>query len=317
MNNDSAYSIRATLVVLVFNQEQWVADAVRACFEQQCEPIEILLSDDFSTDGSYEILQKLATQYQGPHKVRVRRNSCNVGIGEHYNQVIAESCGELIITAAGDDVSLPGRVASLLAAWDATERKVDLIASHVIDMTTDGQDDGVISVGNLAEYKTPEHWVQKRPYVIGASHAFTKRMHEFFGPFDSALAYEDQVMAFRSACMGGGFTINGPLIRYRRGGVSGRKYADSAGYRQWLTQKFRRQQVLFRQIRLDMDTIRRPDLWPGKVERYFDRAEWTLRLLTQKTLWQSLQCMFAPGRVGFFWRFRYVAKAVLLIRSSS
>jgi glycosyltransferase involved in cell wall biosynthesis len=314
MNNNSAYPIRVTLVVLVYNQEQWLTDAVCACFEQQCEPIEILLSDDCSTDGSYALLLNLAQQYQGPHKVRVRQNFCNVGIGEHYNQVIAESRGQLIITAAGDDISLPGRVASLLGAWDASGQKADLIASHVIDMTSDGENVGTIVVGDLAPFNSPEIWVQHRPYVIGASHAFTKRMHEFFGPFDPDLAYEDQVMAFRSACLGGGLTVDAPLLRYRRGGVSSRKYESPEEYRTWLTRKFQRQQVLFRQIRKDMDTINRSDLWRGKVALYFDRAEWTLKLLAQKNLWACLKSTFSSGRIGIFWRLRYGLRSICLLR---
>ncbi len=314
MNDDSAYPIRATLVVLVYNQEQWLTDAVSACFEQQCEPIEILLSDDCSTDGSYALLLNLAQHYQGPHKVRVRQNYCNMGIGEHYNQVIAESRGQLIITAAGDDIPLPGRVASLLGAWDASGQKADLIASHVIDMTPDGETVGTILVEDLAPFKSPEIWVKHRPYVIGASHAFTKRMHEFFGPFDRALAYEDQVMAFRSACMGGGLTVDAPLVRYRRGGVSSRQYESAQEYRAWLIRKFQRQQVLFRQIRKDMETIDRPDLWRGKVALYFDRAEWTLKLLAQKNLLACLKCTFSSGRTGIFWRLRYGLRAIWLLK---
>ena len=108
------------MLLLTYNQRPWVDDAVAACFAQECEPLDIVLSDDASTDGSFERLQQLAENYCGPHKVRVRQNPRNLGIGQHYSQAVADCLGQLIVTAAGDDISLPHRVQTLLAAWDAT-----------------------------------------------------------------------------------------------------------------------------------------------------------------------------------------------------
>jgi glycosyltransferase involved in cell wall biosynthesis len=140
---------RITLVLLCYNQRHCIQHAVQSCFAQVGEPIEILLSDDASTDGGFELMQSMAALYRGPHTVRLRRNERNLGIGEHYNRAIADSTGQLLVTAAGDDISLPQRVQALAAAWDASAQTADLVASHAIDMTQDGQDVGLIRVAPI------------------------------------------------------------------------------------------------------------------------------------------------------------------------
>lgn len=207
-------SPRITLVLFAYNQSALVEKAVRSCLGQECELLEIVLSDDASTDGTFAVLQDLAASYSGPHRVRVRRNTVNLGVGAHYNAAVADSSGQLIVTAAGDDISLPHRVRTLVSAWDASGQRADLLASHLIDMDSQGNDKGLLRVDNLVNWPSPDEWVRRRPSVVGASHAFTRRMFERFGPMGADLAYEDQVMSLRAACMGGGITIDEPLVRY-------------------------------------------------------------------------------------------------------
>ena len=111
---------RISLVLLACNQEATAGAAAESCLAQLGEPLEIVLSDDASNDRTFERLQAAAAAYRGPHRVRARRNPVNLGIGGHYNELIAQTSGELIVTAAGDDLSVPHRVQRLAQAWDAT-----------------------------------------------------------------------------------------------------------------------------------------------------------------------------------------------------
>lgn len=271
---------RISILLLSYNQEQVVEAAVRSCLAQEGEPLEIVLSDDASTDGTYAVLCQLASAYQGPHQVRVRRNPVNMGIGEHYNQAVADSAGQLLVTAAGDDISLPHRVRSLSAAWDASGQKADLLTSYLWDMDAAGADVGQIAVDDLSRWRSPEDWVRKRPFVVGASHAFTRRMHERFGPIRADLPYEDQAMALRACCMGGGLTVPEALVRYRRGGVSagGSRQRTVAENRQRLAVKHQRQLALYRQIQQDLMVAGRQDLWAGRLEQKLDRSALMLAL---------------------------------------
>jgi len=294
---------RISLLVLTYNQATVVETAVQSCLAQVGEPLEIVLSDDASTDGTYALLLLLAAAYHGPHQVRVRCNPQNLGIGAHYNAVINDSTGQLLVTAAGDDISLPHRVQTLVAAWDASGQKADLLASHLVDMSTDGLDMGTIHVDDLARWKRPEDWVRKRPYVVGASHAFTRRLHQRFGPIRADLPYEDQAMALRASCMGGGITVQEALVQYRRGGVSAgaAQRLTVASNRQRLSVKHLRQRALYLQVQQDLKTAGRLDLWVGKLQKRLFRSELFLALQASSNWPERFSNLVQYSGAGWFW----------------
>ena len=98
-----------TFALFAYNQEQYIREAVEGAFSQTYEPLEIILSDDCSSDRTFEIMQEMAAAYEGPHEVRVRRSQLNRGISSHFKEVIEQSSGHYIVLAAGDDISLPER----------------------------------------------------------------------------------------------------------------------------------------------------------------------------------------------------------------
>lgn len=182
----------ATILLLAYNQQNFVAQAAQSCLDQVGEPLEIILSDDGSTDDTFEILQKVARQYNGPHRVILRQNARNLGIADHYNTLIELATSQLLITAAGDDISYPERAQTLYKAWQDSGFKLDLIASYAQSVTHTGQATGkTIKVDQLADWKDAADWCAKRPYVVGATHAFTKRTWSEFGPISSDIPFED------------------------------------------------------------------------------------------------------------------------------
>lgn len=213
----------AAVLLLAYRQADFVAQAAHSVLAQACEPIEIILSDDASPDATGEILESIAAGYRGPHQVRVRRGQQNLGIAGHYNALIEMTRAPLLITAAGDDLSTPDRVAKLLAAWRARGERLDLIASHLQGMRQDGTPTQTVPVDDLAQWPDAAAWLARRPHVIGAAQAFTRRIMERFGPFDPRIAYEDQITTFRAIVSGGAMTIPEPLVHYRQGGVSTRQ----------------------------------------------------------------------------------------------
>ena len=210
---------RISMILLACNQQATARAAAESCLAQQCEPLEIVLSDDASSDSTYAQLQAAAQAYRGPHRVRARRNERNLGIGAHYNQLLLETQGELLVTAAGDDMSTPQRVAQLAAAWDATGARADLISSHYIDMAPDGTLGAHIVTDDLGQL-TLAGWCARRPFTVGATHAFTRRLMTHFGPFIDGVWHEDPIMALRAITTGGAVTVPQALVHYRRGGSS-------------------------------------------------------------------------------------------------
>ena len=310
----------ATILFLAYNQQDFVAQAARSCLEQQCEALEIIFSDDFSSDNTFAILQELVLNYQGPHQVTVRQNSRNLGIADHVNTLVKLARRELLITAAGDDISYPQRAQTLVDAWRASNCKLDLIASHAQSITNEGQNTGKqVKVDQLANWNSVSDWCRKRPYVIGATHAFTKRIWTKFGDIASDIPYEDQVITLRALSMGGGATLETPLLNYRQGGISAKELAQSPqAKRAQIYKRYSRQQAVFRQVHRDLETTGCAHLWTGKVERYLLRSDAALWLLeAQANDRMNLRRLIVEIRkCGFFWLLRQVAYTYFIGGSS-
>lgn len=307
---------QATILFLAYNQQDFVAEAAHSCLAQQGEPLEIIFSDDCSTDNTFAILQDVVRSYSGPHQVTVRQNAHNLGIADHYNTLVKLAQGELLITAAGDDISYPHRAQTLLDAWRDSDCKLDLIASYASSITYQGQDTGQqVKVDQLSNWQGAADWCRKRPYVIGATHAFTKRIWLKFGDIASDIPYEDQVVALRALSMGGGVTLETSLIAYRQGGVSAKKALQSPdAKREHIFKRYSRQQAVFRQIQRDLEKMGCTQLWTGKVRRYLLRSDAALWLLESQASGSfNLRRLFVEfRRCGFFWMTRQIAYTYLI-----
>ena len=288
-----------TIILFTYNQEAFVREAALSCLHQDYQgPLEIIFSDDCSADKTFDVLQQLASEYIGPYKVIARRNPKNLGIGAHYNAAIAVANGELIFTAAGDDISHSQRVSTMVDAWVSADKRPDLLTSDLRRMTSDGKLLDTIRVADLSKWVRPEQWIRKRPYVVGAAHAFTRKLHSNFGDFSPDVVYEDQVMAFRATLAGGGIKINKPLVMYRENGISQSRgnIFSADGYIKWTVSRFLRQYAQYHQIYNDLIRAGRPDLWGGRLRRRMHEAKLALDLRDCNTLW---------SRVVVAWHCRY------------
>ena len=110
-------SVPVTLTLIAYNQENYVREAIESALAQTFSPLEIILSDDCSPDQTFAIMQEMVESYRGPHRVHARREPVNVGTVQHLINVSRAAQGELVVIAAGDDLSYPDRVTALYEAW--------------------------------------------------------------------------------------------------------------------------------------------------------------------------------------------------------
>lgn len=203
-----------TFVLLAFNQEEFISDAVEGALSQTYSPLQIFFSDDCSTDRTFEIMEDLVSKYEGPHQVVITQNKTNLGVGEHINTVVRNSKGELIVAAAGDDVSLPHRTTATVNRWLDCDRKPCSIYSRNIVINSDG-----VQIGENGSCPKQGSLVQKllryMDGTLGCSHTWSRKVFESFGPLLPNTVCEDRVIPFRSELMGGIEFIEEPLVKYR------------------------------------------------------------------------------------------------------
>src|SRR5688500_2457824 len=99
-------------VFLTYNCASFVREAIRSVFGQDwAEPLEVIVSDDASTDGTYDILCSEVSAYRGPYAVALRQRQTNSGSkSAHLNDVLPSVTGDIIVSFDADDVSERSRI---------------------------------------------------------------------------------------------------------------------------------------------------------------------------------------------------------------
>lgn len=212
----------ASMLLIGYNQEAVIGEAIAGALAQTYEPLEIVISDDASSDGTFAAMQRAVEGYAGPHTIRLNRNPVNLGVGAHLSRLVELSHGEMLFVTAGDDVSLPARCERVMQAWQEHDRRPDLIAAAMTDVDAQGLAHGTIVPTDLADYHHAADWLARPPFVVGAAQAWTRRLFDRFGPLRPGVVGEDLILVLRAIGSGGAITLAEPLVRYRRGGVSRR-----------------------------------------------------------------------------------------------
>lgn len=108
MNRPDLPSI--SIILTGHNEEYCIGDAIRSVLRQDYEgPVEIILSDDGSSDHTFSIMREMAEQYRGPYRVVLNRNETALGRGLHIRQAVELASHEWILRQDGDDCSFPWR----------------------------------------------------------------------------------------------------------------------------------------------------------------------------------------------------------------
>lgn len=210
----------ATFAILTYNQERFIREAIEGALAQDYSPLEIIISDDCSSDKTLDVIYDTVRGYRGPHLVRVNSNYVNLGISRHVNLIFQMASCELIIAAAGDDISFPYRARYLLDAFK-NSKNAQLIHSSVMSIDDHGRECGIIAPPVTHSMSDLKSLATCLPLYIGATALWTKSLYRKCGPITYINAYEDQVLGYRAALSDSLIYIDIPLVKYRiNNGVS-------------------------------------------------------------------------------------------------
>ncbi|HJQ48942.1 MAG TPA: glycosyltransferase family A protein [Gaiellaceae bacterium] len=111
-----------SVMIGVYDGAAYIGEAIESVLSQGYEPLELIVVDDGSTDGSGEV----ARGFPG---VRVVRQE-NAGNGAARNRAVKEARGDLYAFLDADDHFTPGKLDLQKAALDA-DPLLDMVFGHV------------------------------------------------------------------------------------------------------------------------------------------------------------------------------------------
>jgi glycosyltransferase involved in cell wall biosynthesis len=88
-----------TVATITYNSSKYIRQAIESVLISSYEDFEFLISDDCSTDQTWDILQEYSDT-----RIKMWRNEINLGEYPNRNRVLREAQGRFIIYIDGDDI---------------------------------------------------------------------------------------------------------------------------------------------------------------------------------------------------------------------
>ena len=187
---DYNYNYRVSIIVPVYNVEDYLADCLDSLLNQTMpkEDMEIIVVNDGSTDSSYEICK----EYAKKHDCIKLYSKENEGLSATRNYAMKRATGKYMMYIDSDDMFTEETVKSVVDFFDTVYDQVDLVTYFEQPYTTEG---------NLTPHfryryylrKTGVYDLEKKPFIVQTRvNVCVKNLYEQNELFDTTPGFKQE-----------------------------------------------------------------------------------------------------------------------------
>ncbi|RYE14874.1 MAG: glycosyltransferase, partial [Rickettsiales bacterium] len=92
--------MKVSVCIPTYNQSQYLTQAIRSAYDQSLKPLEIIVSDDCSTDDTSEVLTSLSKEIPS---LKIILQPVNLGIAKNTDSCLRLAKGDFVIRLDSDD----------------------------------------------------------------------------------------------------------------------------------------------------------------------------------------------------------------------
>ncbi len=105
-----------SIIIPAYNAAKYIEETINSCLNQTYTNLEIIVQDDHSKDGTWELINKL---YSTNTKVKLFRNEENLGIGDNWSAAYDKVKGDYVIIFNADDLLNPDLITKFLEQFNS------------------------------------------------------------------------------------------------------------------------------------------------------------------------------------------------------
>ncbi len=141
-----------------YNYVKYVATAVDSALAQTYPNLEVVVSDNCSTDGAWELLNE---RYGGDSRVRLYQNATNVGMARNFDRLLELARGRYVLCLSSDDFLFPPHLAQLEAGF-ARDPQLDVVYCNAYF----AHEDGTVYTARAMPGQFPVDFVDARDELV-------------------------------------------------------------------------------------------------------------------------------------------------------
>lgn len=204
-----------TVIIASYNHASYIEASINSVLAQTYPRIELLVVDDGSTDGSVEVLRKMAAVHSFDLKIQE-----NQGLSRTLNETISRALGSLIVPFGSDDIMFTHRIEAQVAYMQG-KPEVGICSANIEIIDQDGQ---VMEVREQRKRHLPfrrldfnDLFLDLKPGPMAATLMIRREALEKTGGFDPEIRLEDLYIELAIAHAGYFIDVLGePLAQYRK-----------------------------------------------------------------------------------------------------
>lgn len=193
--SDGEISPLVSIIIPCYNAERWIADAINSCLAQTYRPIEIIVVDDGSTDGSLKIIQSYGDRIQyitGPNR----------GGSSARNRGFTLSKGKHVMFLDADDELLPDTIKALVQNLQSKNKTLAVCNWGHAVQSSDGWRLTLHNLKYDADYDYLAGWLEGN-YIPCHAILWQREILQDLDGWDESLTYNDDAdLAFRALTNG-------------------------------------------------------------------------------------------------------------------
>lgn len=288
-----------SVIIPAYQCDRFISDSIRSCLNQTYFPIEVIVVEDHGRDRTYAV----ASQFDDP-RIRVYRNSENLGQHATKNRAVALSNGAFIKFCDGDDVLEPNCVAIMMRALQRGGATAGMAVCRSMQIDEEGRRVGISRRHGLAGMVNGRrlldvYYLQRRAgSFFGNPTAVLLRREAFdaVGGMPSDRSWSGDLETFLRVAMRTDVVfVPEALVRYR---LQSQSVTQTTSIKQGIEDNFR----LVERVCEDLEKVYGNDAgdlidaeadWAIWVNRAFIFAHWYRRLIGRSHQFDTIRDVYA------------------------
>ncbi len=203
--------MKVSVAMATYNGMAYLDEQLQSILCQLGEADELVISDDGSTDGTWEALQELCAR---DCRVKLLCGPKS-GVVKNFENAIAACAGDVIFLCDQDDVWDTDKVSAVLAVFAQTDAAVVMHDARIVNAQGEELLPSFFATRGTRTGLLKNLW--KNSY-IGCCMAFSRSLLPNILPFPDGIPMHDQWIGLRAQRCGGVALIPRALSSYRRHG---------------------------------------------------------------------------------------------------